>query len=73
MDKTEQIKEIQDNIKRNSGEWDLTDDNGQPMIEDKEKGLFITDLVINKDSEPCAVVPLKHFSPDILGEILSTM
>jgi len=73
MNNTDQIKQIKDNLKRNGGEWDLTDDNGNPMIEDKEKDLFITDLVINKDNEPCAVVPLKHLSIDVLMEILITM
>lgn len=37
MDITEIIREIKEELVRNGGTWDLTDDNGEPTVYDEEK------------------------------------
>jgi hypothetical protein len=73
MGKREDLLRIKDNILKNRGEWDLTDDNGEPVVYDDNMGIPIPDLAINKDDTPCALVPLGYFDEDTLCKILATM
>lgn len=71
--KNNNIIEIKEHIIKNGGAWDLTNDNGAPMIYDEEKNVYITDLIISKDNVPCAVIPLGHFSEVVINDILITI
>lgn len=62
----DKLNEISDKLKKNAGDWDLTNDDGVPFIIDHEKNLLIPDLLLNKDGTPCAVIPLSYFSDDTI-------
>mgnify|MGYP001754442631 CR=1 FL=1 len=73
MDIPEVIEQIKDHVNKNNGEWDLTNDNGEPMIYCDEKEVHIPDLAVNKDGEVCALVPLGYFSDETVCNILDKM
>lgn len=69
----EMLGYITDRLKRNGGEWDLTDDTGKPVIFDAEKNVYIPDILLSKDSTPCAVIPLGYFEDDTIRAIVDTV
>lgn len=73
MEHKELLQEIKSHVQKNGGMWDLTDDNGTPIIHDEKKDVMITDIIISKDDIPCAVIPLGYFSEETLNAILNTM
>lgn len=68
---TELLSQICDELAKNGGKWDLTDDEGTPLVYDHEKRLYIPDLITNEDNKVCAVIPLGYFSDEILEYIHS--
>lgn len=73
MDITEIIREIKDELVRNGGTWDLTDDNGEPTVYDEEKQLSIPDLTISENSGVCAMIPLSYFCDDTIKKVHSVI
>lgn len=73
MEQRKLLEDIKGRVVNNNGTWDLTGDNGEPLVYDEEKNVAITDLIINGDDMACAVIPLEHFSREILNRILITM
>lgn len=73
MEVTEVLDQIKENVKKNKNEWDLTNDDGEPIIYCFEKNIHISDLTINKDGEVCALVPLGYFAEETLLNILEIM
>ena len=70
---TEMLDYITDQLERNGGEWDLTDDTGTPVIFDAEKTVYIPDIMLSKDGTPCAVIPLGYFEDDTIFAIVDTI
>lgn len=70
---TEMLDYITDQLERNGGEWDLTDDTGTPVIFDAEKDVYIPDIMLSKDGTPCAVIPLGYFEDDTIRAIVDTV
>lgn len=71
---TEVLLDIADNLKRNNGEpWDLTNDSGEPTVFDARGELFISNIVLDKAGDPCALIPLGHFEDDTIREIAKMM
>lgn len=73
MEKRENLLRIKEKILKNRGVWDLTDNNGEPIVFDENMDILISDLIINKDDTPCALIPLGYFEEDTLRKILETM
>lgn len=69
MEITEMLCGIRGELTKDGGKWDLTDDNGEPIVYDAEKGVNIPDLTLNKDNEVCAVIPLGYFSDETVEKI----
>lgn len=65
-------EEIKEKLVRNGGTWDLTDDSGEPMVYDKEKDMFIPDLIFHQ-GEPCAVIPLGYLCDETIERINKVM
>lgn len=70
---SEMLGYITAQLKRNGGEWDLTDDTGKPVIFDAEKYVYIPDIMLSKDGSPCAVIPLGYFEDDTIRAIADTV
>ena len=67
---SEVLLDIADKLKHNDGKlWDLTNDCGDPTVFDAGSGLYIWDVVLDKDDQPCALIPLGHFEEDTIREI----
>ena len=66
---TEILSQICDELAKNGGKWDLTDDEGTPLVYDDEKAVYIPDLTTNGDNKVCAVIPLGYFSDETLKRI----
>lgn len=45
MEGVEMLQEIREQLAKNGGEWDLTDDNGEPIVYDNEKDVNIPDII----------------------------
>ena len=76
MDKeiSEVLLDIADELKRNDGKpWDLTNDCGEPTVFDAQSDLCILGLVLDKDDQPCALIPLGYFEDDTIREIAQMM
>lgn len=74
MDKDKEISEvlldIADELKRNGGRtWNLTNECGEPIVFDAKSELYIRDIVLDKDDQPCALIPLGYFEDDTIREI----
>lgn len=69
MEGVEMIKKIREQLVKNEGKWDLTDDNGEPMVYDFEKDVNIPDLMLIDGKEVCAVVPLGYFCDETIERI----
>nr|WP_195461790.1 hypothetical protein [Alistipes sp. D31t1_170403_E11] len=68
------LLDIADKLKRNDGKpWDLTNDCGDPTVFDAGSGLYIRDVVLDKDNRPCALIPLGYFEDDTIREIAQMM
>lgn len=64
------IEQIKEHVEKNQGQWDLTNDDGNPIVFCYKKNVHIPDLAINKDGKVCALVPLSQFSEEALLNIL---
>lgn len=65
-------EEIKEKLARNGGTWDLTGDDGEPMVYDKEKEMPIPDLALHQ-GEPCAVIPLGYLCDETIERINEVM
>lgn len=71
---SEVLLDITCDLQRNNGEpWDLTNDCGEPTVFDAQKELFIRDIVLNKDNDPCALIPLGHLEDETIRDIAEMM
>ncbi|WP_416998969.1 hypothetical protein [Alistipes indistinctus] len=71
---SEVLLDIAADLKRNNGEpWDLTNDSGEPTVFDTRSELYIRDIVLDKDNNPCALIPLGHFEDDTIRDIAEMM
>ena len=78
MDKDKEISEvlldIADELKRNDGKpWDLTNDCGEPTVFDAQNDLYSLGLVLDKDDQPGALIPLGYFEDATIREISQMM
>ncbi len=52
---SEVLLDITTDLKRNNGQpWDLTNDSGDPTVFDARSELYIRDIALDKDGDPCA-------------------
>lgn len=68
---SEMLLYLGEKLRMNNGEFDLTDDSGQPMVLDAEKNVYIPDITLSLDNIPCAVVPLRYFDDDTIRAIVN--
>lgn len=73
MDISQILGQIKENVRKNKNEWDLTDDEGNPLIHCYGKDIPIADLAINKDETVCALIPLSYFPDEVILDILEIM
>lgn len=67
---SEVLLDIATDLKRNNGQpWDLTNDSGEPTVFDVRSELYIRDIVLDKDNNPCALIPLGYFEDDTIRAI----
>lgn len=69
MEGVEMLQEIREQLAKNGGEWDLTDDNGEPTVYDNEKDVNIPDITLKNDKEVCAIIPLGYFCDETIERI----
>lgn len=69
MEGVEMLQEIREQLTKNGGEWDLTDDNGEPIVYDNEKDVNIPDIMLKDGKEVCAVIPLGYFDDETIERI----
>lgn len=71
---SEVLLDIVDDLKRNNCQsCDLTNDYGEPTVYDSRSELFIRDIVLDKDNNPCALIPLGHFEDETIRDIAEMM
>lgn len=71
---SEVLLDIADKLKRNDGKpWDLTNDCGDPTVFDAGSELYILNIVLDKDDQPCALIPLGYFEDDTIREVAQMM
>lgn len=66
MEGVEMIQEIREQLAKNGGGWDLTDDNGEPIVYDNEKDINIPDITLKDSKEVCAIIPLGYFCDETI-------
>lgn len=69
MEGVEMLQEICEQLTKNGGEWDLTDDNGEPIVYDNEKDVNIPDITLKDGKEVCAIIPLEYFCDETIERI----
>lgn len=69
MESVEMLQEIREQLAKNGGEWDLTDDNGEPIVYDNEKDVNISDITLKDGKEVCAIIPLGYFCDETIERI----
>lgn len=69
MEGVEMLQEIREQLTKNGGEWDLTDDNGESIVYDNEKDVNIPDIMLKDGKEVCAVIPLGYFDDETIERI----
>lgn len=69
MEGVEMIQKIREQLVKNEGKWDLTNDNGEAIVYDSEKDVNIPDLILKDDKEICAVIPLGYFCDETIERI----
>lgn len=67
---SESLGYLTEQLCRNGGGWDLTNDEGKTTVFDAEKQVYISDLILSKDNTPCAVIPLGYFENDTIRAIV---
>lgn len=71
---SEVLLDIADDLGRNGDQpWDLTDDCGEPTVFDARSGLYINDIMLDKDGNPCTLIPLGYFEDDTIREVAKMM
>ncbi len=71
---SEVLLDIADELKSKDGKpWNLTNDCGDPTVFDAGSGLYIRDVVLDKDERPCALIPLGYFEDDTIRGIAKIM
>lgn len=73
MEGVELIQKIREQLARNGGNWDLTNDEGKAIIYDFEKNIYIPELTLNDDKEVCALIPLGYFCDETIENIHEIM
>lgn len=73
MEGVELIQKIREQLARNGGNWDLTNDDGNAIIYDFEKNVYIPALALNDDKEVCALIPLGYFCDETIENIHEIM
>lgn len=69
MESVEMIQELREELARNGGKWDLTDDCGNPVVYDCEKDVYIPELALVDGKTVCAVIPLGYFDEETISNI----
>lgn len=69
MECVEMIQEIREQLAKSGGTWDLTDDNGEPIVYDSEMDINIPDLMLKDGKEVCAIIPLGNFCDETIERI----
>lgn len=69
MEGVEMIQEIREQLAKNEGKWDLTDDNGEPIVYDFEKDVNIPGLLLKDGKEVCVIIPLGYFCDETIERI----
>lgn len=69
MESVEMLQELREELARNGGKWDLTDDCGTPIVYDSEKDVYIPELVLADDKTVCAAIPLGYFDEETINNI----
>lgn len=66
MEGVEMLQKIREQLAKNGGGWDLTDDNGEPIVYDNEKDVNISDITLKDGKEVCAIIPLGYFCDETI-------
>lgn len=69
MESVEMLQELREELARNEGKWDLTDDCGNPVVYDCEKDVYIPELALMDGKTVCAVIPLGDFGEETISNI----
>jgi len=69
MEGVEMLQEMRVQLAKNDGKCDLTDDNGEPIVYDFEKDVYIPDIMLKDGKEVCAIVPLGYFCDETIEQI----
>lgn len=71
---SEVLLDIADDLKcKGDQPWDLTNDCGEPTVFDAWSELYIRHITLDKDGDPCALIPLGHLEDDTIHEIAKMM
>lgn len=69
MEGVEMLQEMRVQLAKNDGKCDLTDDNGEPIVYDFEKDVYIPDIMLKDGKEVCVIVPLGYFCDETIEQI----
>lgn len=69
MEGVQMLQEMREQLAQNGGKWDLTDDNGEPIVYDFEKDVYIPDIMLKDAKEVCAIIPLGYFCDETIERI----
>lgn len=71
---SEVLLDIADELKCNDDrQRNLTDDCGEPIVFDARSELYIRNITLDKDGDPCALIPLGYFEDDTIRGIAKIM
>lgn len=67
---SEVLLDIADDLRKTkTKQLDLTNDCGEPTVFDARSELYINHIVLDKEGDPCALIPLGHLEGDTIREI----
>lgn len=67
---SESLSYLAEQLCRNGGGWELTNDEGKATVFDSQKQVYIPDLILSKDNTPCAVIPLGYFEDNTIHAVV---
>lgn len=68
---SEVLLDIADDLKRKGDQpCDLTNDCGEPTVFDARSELYIQYITLDKDGNPCALIPLGYLEDETIREIV---
>ena len=70
---SELLLDIADKIRNAGGSCELVDSKGNNCIYDREKCVPISQLILDKEGDPAAVIPLGYFSDDMIEKVIESM